>query len=94
MQKMGADIKVFGRIAVIEGVDKIYGAKVNATDLRGGAAMVILGLCADGRTEITDISHIDRGYESIEKQVSSIGGIISRVNEDRKDKKNEGRSKN
>ena len=72
--KMGADIKVIGKAAI-----KIYGAKVSATDLRGGAAMAVAGLGAEGITEITDVEHIDRGYENIEKVLTSMGGKITRA---------------
>lgn len=76
--KMGADINVVGKAAVVTGVNKMYGAKVNATDLRGGAAMVVSAIGAEGITEIFDIQHIDRGYEEIEKNISSLGGRIIR----------------
>ena len=65
LRRMGAKISVDGRVAVIEGVDKLYGASVKATDLRAGAALVIAGLSAEGVTEIEDIHHIERGYEYI-----------------------------
>lgn len=76
--KMGADIKTVGKAAFINGVGKLYGAKVSATDLRGGAAMISAGLGAEGITEISDIRHIDRGYESIEKAVVQLGGKMCR----------------
>ena len=77
--KMGADIKVIGKAAVVNGVEKLYGAKVSATDLRGGAAMAVAGLGAEGVTEVAEIHHIDRGYEDMEKAFSSLGGKIQRV---------------
>ena len=77
--KMGATIKVDGNIATIEGVEKLSGAKVRATDLRAGAAMVIAGLVAEGITEITDIDHIDRGYPNIEDKFRKLGADIERV---------------
>ena len=77
--KMGADIKVLGKAAVVNGVEKLYGAKVSATDLRGGAAMAVAGLGAEGVTEVAEIHHIDRGYEDMEKAFSSLGGKIQRV---------------
>ena len=78
--RMGANIRTNGgRAAIVEGVPKLYGCQVRATDLRAGAAMVLAGLVADGVTEITDIYHIDRGYESIEKALRSVGADISRV---------------
>ena len=58
---------------------KLYGAKVSATDLRGGAAMAVAGLGAEGVTEVAEIHHIDRGYEDMEKAFSSLGGKIQRV---------------
>ncbi len=74
--RMGAKIKLDGRIAVVEGVKKLNGAPVVSTDLRGGAAMVLAGLSAQGRTEIGDIAHIMRGYDSIDKHISELGGRI------------------
>ncbi len=79
--QMGADICVFGRIAVVSGVNRLYGAHVAATDLRGGAALVIAGLAADGTTEIRQIQHIDRGYESIEKVLGDVGANIMRISQ-------------
>lgn len=80
--KMGAKIHVSGRIAVVTGVRSLSGAAVAATDLRGGAAMVLAGLAAQGRTEIRQISHIDRGYESIETVLCGVGGRVTRVDDD------------
>ncbi|MDE5584449.1 MAG: UDP-N-acetylglucosamine 1-carboxyvinyltransferase [Ruminococcus sp.] len=77
--KMGADIQVLGKVAVVKGVAKLHGANVEATDLRGGAGMVVAGLSAEGITEISGISHIDRGYEKIEEAVRHLGGEIQRV---------------
>ena len=79
LKKMGATIKVEGRTAIIEGQDKLVGAKVIATDLRAGAAMVIAGLVAEGVTEIFEIEHIDRGYPHIENKFSALGADITRV---------------
>lgn len=79
LKKMGANIKVEGRVAIIDGVEKLTGAVVKATDLRAGAAMVIAGLVADGATEITSIEHIDRGYPHIEDKFRSLGAEITRV---------------
>lgn len=76
--RMGANIKVVGKAAVVEGVNKLYGAKVAATDLRGGAALVIAAIDAEGITEISEIKHIDRGYDSIEDVLSSVGARIYR----------------
>ncbi len=77
--KMGAKIRVSGRIAVVSGVRSLSGASVAATDLRGGAAMVLAGLAAQGRTEIRQISHIDRGYEAIEDVLQGVGGRVTRL---------------
>ncbi len=77
--RMGAKIKVEGRVAVVEGVPKLFGAEVEATDLRGGAAMIVAALSAQGETTINNIHHIDRGYESIEKTLSLAGAKINRV---------------
>lgn len=77
--RMGADIQVSGKIAVIKGVRRLCGACVEATDLRGGAAMAVAGLAAEGTTEISRISHIDRGYEKIEEAIRLLGGDIYRV---------------
>ena len=79
LKKMGAMIKVEGRTAIIDGVEKLEGAKVIATDLRAGAAMVIAGLIANGETEIVDIEHIDRGYPHIEDKFRALGADIRRV---------------
>lgn len=76
--KMGADIQVLGKAAIIKGVPVLHGAAVEATDLRGGAAMAVAALSAEGRSEISRISHIDRGYEKIEEAVRKLGGDIIR----------------
>lgn len=77
--RMGADIKAEGKVAVVEGVKRLYGANVVATDLRGGAALAVAALAAEGRTVLSNIRLIDRGYEEIEKQFSSVGAKIYRV---------------
>lgn len=79
LKRMGADIKVEGRVAVIEGVKSLSGSKVNATDLRAGAALVIAGLMAKGETEIYNLFHLDRGYENLEGKFASLGADIRRV---------------
>lgn len=79
LKRMGAKIKVEGRIAVIEGSTKLSGAPVKATDLRAGIAMVIAGLVADGITEVNEIKYIDRGYEKLEDKLRSLGADIMRV---------------
>lgn len=77
--RMGANIKLEGRIAVIKGVKKLVGANVCARDLRGGAALVLAGLAAEGETIVSDIRHIDRGYERIEEKLRLIGAAIKRI---------------
>ncbi len=77
--KMGADIKVEGKAAIIGGVGRMFGTTVSATDLRGGAALVVAGLAAEGRTVVTEIAHIDRGYDEIERVLTSLGGKVSRI---------------
>jgi len=79
LKRMGANIKVDGRTAVIEGVKKLTGAQVKATDLRAGAALVLAGLAAEGETEISDVEHIDRGYYQFEKKLLSLGAKIKRI---------------
>ncbi len=76
--KMGADIQVMGKAAVIRGVKRLHGADVEATDLRGGAAMAVASVGAEGITRISSISHIDRGYEKFEDVITSLGGKIRR----------------
>lgn len=79
LRRMGADILVEGKVAVIEGVSRLYGAKTDAPDLRGGAGLVVAALSAEGTSEISNIHYIDRGYEEIEKALSSIGADIART---------------
>ncbi|MEG6614662.1 UDP-N-acetylglucosamine 1-carboxyvinyltransferase [Pseudoclostridium thermosuccinogenes] len=79
LKRMGALIKVEGRMAVIEGVGKLTGAPIKATDLRAGAAMTIAGLCAEGHTEVFDVKYIDRGYEKFDTKLRSLGADITRV---------------
>lgn len=82
--RFGAKIHAEGRMAVVEGVRSLNGANVKATDLRGGSAMILAGLRAAGITEISEIHHIDRGYEEPEKVLKSLGADIKRVNENEK----------
>ena len=79
--KMGANIKVIDRVAVVEGVPRLTSADVDATDLRGGAALVLAALVAEGRSVISQVCHIDRGYENIEQVLTSRGANIKRENE-------------
>ena len=82
LAKMGADISAHGSTAIIKGVDKLYSAPVQSHDLRAGAAMIIAGLIADGKTEVTNIEHILRGYENITEKFSNLGADIKLVDED------------
>ena len=79
LMRMGADIRVEGRVAVVSGVERLHGASVQATDLRGGAALVVAGLGAEGETRITGLSHIDRGYQNLEEVLRSLGAEIQRI---------------
>ncbi|HOQ15811.1 MAG: UDP-N-acetylglucosamine 1-carboxyvinyltransferase [Epulopiscium sp.] len=79
LKRLGADIKVEGRVAVIKGVKKLSGAQVSATDLRAGAGLVLAALAAEGKTTINNLQYIDRGYEAIEKKLNAMGAEIIRV---------------
>ena len=79
LTKMGAQIKVDGRVAIIEGVEGLSGAPIRAMDLRAGAALVIAGLCANGVTEIDGVNYIERGYESIIEKLQGVGADIRAV---------------
>ena len=81
LNKMGAQISPQGKTAIIEGVEKLSGAPVYATDLRAGAALIIAGIIAEGTTELYNLTHIDRGYENIEEKFRKLGADITRVNE-------------
>lgn len=78
LEKLGANINISGRNATIEGVKELKGAKVKATDLRAGAAMILAGLVAEGTTEITGVTYIDRGYEDVENKFKNLGAKIWR----------------
>lgn len=78
LNKMGASVEVYDRVAVVRGVESLNGATVDATDLRGGAAMVMCALAAKGESRISSVEHIDRGYENIEGVLSNIGANIVR----------------
>ncbi len=79
LQRMGADISLYGRTAHIRGVETLVGAPVTATDLRAGAALIIAGLMAEGTTEISGLNFILRGYEDIDLKLRSLGGDVRRV---------------
>jgi UDP-N-acetylglucosamine 1-carboxyvinyltransferase len=78
LKRMGANIKIDGRMAIVDGVPYLTGCPVTATDLRAGAALIIAGLAAKGRTEIGAVHHIDRGYDRIVDKLKSLGADISR----------------
>lgn len=83
LTRMGADIKVESNIAIISGVKRYAGARVNAPDLRAGAALVIAGLAAEGITVVDDIYYIQRGYEALEEKLTKIGAKIARVEDEK-----------
>ena len=76
LKRMGAKINIESKVAIIKGVRKLSGATVEATDLRGGAAVVVAGLVAKGRTRVNNIEYILRGYEGLDKKLSKIGANI------------------
>lgn len=80
--RMGAKINLTGKTIIIKGVRKIYGANVESTDLRGGAALVLAGLVAKGVTKVSKIDYILRGYEGLDLKLNSLSGSIIRQEED------------
>jgi len=78
IRRMGANVSIDGRVCVVDGVERLTGAPVRATDLRAGAALIVAGLMADGQTEIEGVQYIDRGYDHIEGKLKSIGADIHR----------------
>lgn len=82
LKKLGAHIDIESHIAIIEGVDRLSGTEVQATDLRAGVAMVLAGLAAEGYTTITNIDYIDRGYESLVEKLRNLGAHIERISDD------------
>ena len=76
--RMGADVRVEGTVAVVNGVSRLHGALVRSPDLRGGAALVVAALGAEGNSVVTDLSHVDRGYTSLEEDLRQLGAVISR----------------
>jgi UDP-N-acetylglucosamine 1-carboxyvinyltransferase len=79
LKRIGADITVRGRTAIIRGVEKLHGASVTSKDLRGGAALVIAALKAEGKSQVIDLSHVDRGYSDFEGKLKKLGAKIKRV---------------
>ncbi len=79
LARMGANIEVHGRTAVVRGVERMTGAPVMATDLRASMSLIIAGLVADGETQVSRVYHLDRGYERLEEKLSAVGADIERV---------------
>lgn len=79
LQRMGADININGRVALLKGVDRLQGAQVMATDLRASACLVLAGLMAEGQTEIQRVYHLDRGYERLDAKLAALGADVRRV---------------
>jgi UDP-N-acetylglucosamine 1-carboxyvinyltransferase len=79
LQRLGADIRIDGNTAVVQGVTRLEGANVMATDLRASAGLVIAGLVAQGRTTVDRIYHLDRGYEKLEEKLAALGACVRRV---------------
>ena len=81
LARMGADIQVRGRTAIVQGVDRLVGAPVMATDLRASMSLILAGLAADGETSVNRVYHLDRGYERLEEKLSAVGADIERVSD-------------
>ncbi len=77
--KMGANIKVQGKTAVVEGTSRLVGSPVRATDLRAGASLMVAGLSAEGTTEVYGLEIIERGYESVVDKLTALGADVQRV---------------
>ena len=77
-RRLGAAVSIEGRVAYVTGVERLTGAPLTASDLRGGAALVIEGLSAEGTTRVTELTHIDRGYDAIERDLAALGAQIRR----------------
>jgi UDP-N-acetylglucosamine 1-carboxyvinyltransferase len=78
LRRMGADVDIHGRSAIVRGVDGLTGASVMATDLRASMSLVLAGLAAEGETEVLRVYHLDRGYERLEEKLSAVGATIER----------------
>jgi len=79
LRRMGADIEVHGRSAIVKGGSPLTGAQVMATDLRASMSLVLAGLASEGETEVLRVYHLDRGYERLEEKLSAVGATIERV---------------
>jgi UDP-N-acetylglucosamine 1-carboxyvinyltransferase len=82
LQRMGADVRIQGNTAIIQGVGNLSGAQVMATDLRASASLILAGLAANGITEVSRVYHLDRGYEGLDQKLAKLGGNIKRVKEE------------
>ena len=78
LTRMGADIQVHGRTAIVKGVETLNGAPVMATDLRASMSLVLAGLAAEGETQVLRVYHLDRGYERLEEKLSAVGADVER----------------
>lgn len=87
LSRMGANIKVEGSVAIVDGVSMFTGAQVVAPDLRAGAALVLAGLAAEGYTVVDEIGYIERGYENFEEKLRSLGACIERVDSEKEAQK-------
>ena len=87
LSRMGANIKVEGSVAIVDGVTNFTGAQVVAPDLRAGAALVLAGLAADGYTTVDEIGYVERGYENFEEKLRSLGAVIERVDSEKEAQK-------
>jgi UDP-N-acetylglucosamine 1-carboxyvinyltransferase len=81
LRRMGANIRIQGDSAIIQGVESMSGAQVMATDLRASASLILAGLAAEGVTEVSRVYHLDRGYEGLDKKLAKLGANIKRVKE-------------
>jgi UDP-N-acetylglucosamine 1-carboxyvinyltransferase len=81
LARMGADIQVHGRTALVKGVDRLVGAPVMATDLRASMSLILAGLAAEGETAVARVYHLDRGYERLEEKLSAVGADIERASD-------------
>jgi UDP-N-acetylglucosamine 1-carboxyvinyltransferase len=79
LRRMGAEVDVRGRSAIVHGVNGLTGAQVMATDLRASMSLILAGLAAEGDTEVLRVYHLDRGYERLEEKLSAVGATIERV---------------
>jgi UDP-N-acetylglucosamine 1-carboxyvinyltransferase len=82
LQRMGADVRIQGNTAIIQGVGNLSGAPVMATDLRASASLILAGLAANGITEVSRVYHLDRGYEGLDQKLAKLGANIKRVKEE------------